>query len=215
MRRDAERSSASGIASGTVVEGPGGRARLAAAVAVSTHEKTVGSPGGKRETNNETQAVYHTPQPRPQPHRAWIPVSTGMTVTVTSVVPAPKLPSFPRRREPIPNTQPPPNIRRSHTGGNPSPTRSHAQTSAIPAKAGIHPQHAATPKHPPFPRRRESIPNTQPPPNIRRSRPQTSVVPAKAGTHPQHAATPKHPSLPHRREPIPNTQPPIQSVHPE
>ena len=70
LRRDAERSSASGMASGTVIEGPGGRARLAAAVAVSTHEKTVGSLGGKRETNNETQAVYHTPRPRPQPRVA-------------------------------------------------------------------------------------------------------------------------------------------------
>ena len=82
-------------------------------------------------------------------------------------------------------------IRRSREGGNPSPTRSRTPTPVVPAQAGIHPQHAGTPKHPSFPRRRESIPNTP-------RHPQTPVVPAQAGIHPQHAATPKHPSFPPR-----------------
>ena len=132
-----------------------------------------------------------------------------MTVTVTasrpartSPIPAPTLPppSFPRRREPIPNTQPPPKIRRSREGGNPSPTRSRPQKSVVPAKAGTHPQHAATPKHPSFPRRREPIPNTQPPPNIRHSREGGNPSPTR-----RHAQNNRHSR---RREPIPNTQPP-------
>ena len=62
IRRDAERSSASGMASGTVVEGPGGRARLAAAVAVSTHGKY--STGGWWVVDGERG---RSPSPQPSP----------------------------------------------------------------------------------------------------------------------------------------------------